>query len=72
MPNLIALYLYYCSVEGISLDVLAASLSLPVEELKIRLEAARLCFHRQCRLEFTEPAPAFVPPTTGSRPGCAA
>lgn len=72
MPNLIALYLYYCSVEGISLEVIAASLSLPVEDVKIRLEAARLCFHRQCRLEFTERAPAFLPPTTDSRPGCSA
>ncbi|MBS1872055.1 MAG: hypothetical protein JSU00_02500 [Acidobacteria bacterium] len=53
MPDLLNYGLYLDAKEGASPRELARDYGLPVEEIELRLEAARLCFERQvARLEF--------------------
>ena len=48
MPQQWRLYLYTRSREGATSEQLEKELGIPAEELEIRLEAARLCFEKQC------------------------
>lgn len=47
MPNLLNYGIYLDAKEGASIRELARDYDLPVEEVELRLEAARLCFERQ-------------------------
>ena len=48
MPQLWSLYLYQRNRAGASLDQLQKEFDIPAEEIEARLEAARLCFEKQC------------------------
>ncbi|MBV9506445.1 MAG: hypothetical protein JO323_15715 [Acidobacteriia bacterium] len=48
MPQQWRLYMYQRSREGATSEQLEEELGMPAEELEIRLEAARLCYEKQC------------------------
>lgn len=48
MPQLWRIYLYRRFRDGASVDELKLELGLPAEELTVQLEAAKLCFEKQC------------------------
>jgi hypothetical protein len=48
MPQLWRFYMYKRSRDGASPEQLQRELGLPAEEIATCLEAARLCFERQC------------------------
>jgi hypothetical protein len=48
MPQLWRIYLYQRFRNGASVDELKVELGLPAEELTLQLEAAKLCFEKQC------------------------
>jgi hypothetical protein len=53
MPDLMNYGLYLDAREGASVWELANDYGLSIEDVKLRLEAARLCFERQvARVEF--------------------
>jgi hypothetical protein len=62
MPQQWRLYLYKRSCEGATSEQLQKELGMPAEELEVRLEAARLCFEKQCLL-------AMAPNFKSSRAG---
>lgn len=51
MPNLLPIYLYSRYRQGVSVDTLANELGLSPDVVRLRIEAARLCFDYQCSLE---------------------
>ena len=48
MPQQWRLYLYRRSRAGATPEDLERELGLPAEEIALRVEAARLCFEKQC------------------------
>jgi hypothetical protein len=48
MPQYWRIYMYQRNRDGISPEQLQRELGLPAEEIATRLEAARLCFEKQC------------------------
>ena len=48
MPQMWRLYLYKRKRDGASIEQLQDEFGIPAEEIKTRLEAARLCFEKQC------------------------
>lgn len=56
MPNLVPFYIYQCYLEGVTPRELAAEFDLAVDEIELRIEAARLCLEHQVDLIVTLPA----------------
>lgn len=54
MPNPLPLYLYARYAQGVSVERMAAEVGMPVDQVRLRLEAARLCFDHQCILAVAE------------------
>lgn len=50
MPQLWRIEMYKRSRDGASPEQLETEFGLPAEEIERRLEAARLCFEKQCLL----------------------
>jgi len=50
MPQQWRFYLYRRSCAGATPEQLQKELGLPAEEIALRVEAARLCFEKQCFL----------------------
>lgn len=48
MPQLRSIYIYKRYRDGASVDQLRLETGMPAEDLAMRLEAARLCFEKQC------------------------
>ena len=48
MPQYWRIYMYQRNRDGISPEQLQRELGIPAEEIATRLEAARLCFEKQC------------------------
>ena len=48
MPQQWRLYIYRRSCAGATPEQLQKELGLPVDEIALRVEAARLCFEKQC------------------------
>jgi hypothetical protein len=64
MPQQWRLNLYKRSRDGATPAQLQKEFGLPAEEIELRVEAARLCFEKQClvaRLRTFEESPAYCP-----------
>ena len=48
MPQQWRLYLYRRSCAGATPEELQQEMGLPADEIAVRVEAARLCFEKQC------------------------
>jgi hypothetical protein len=55
MPQQWRLYLYNRSCAGATPEELQKEIGMPVEEIALRVEAARLCFEKQCLVAVAEP-----------------
>jgi len=50
MPQLWRIQMYKRSLDGASAEQLQREFGMPAEEIETRVEAARLCFEKQCLL----------------------
>ena len=48
MPKQWSIYIYKRYRDGASVDQLGLETGMPAEDIAVRLEAARLCFEKQC------------------------
>ena len=60
MPQQWRFYLYRRSRAGATPEDLEQELGLPAEEIALRVEAARLCFEKQCVLAMPPASPAVA------------
>lgn len=55
MPQQWRLYLYHRSCDGATPEELQEEIGMPVDEITLRVEAARLCYEKQCLVARIEP-----------------
>ncbi len=48
MPKLSSIYIYKRYRDGTSVDQLGREMGMAAEDIAVRVEAARLCFEKQC------------------------
>ena len=63
MPQLWRLYMYKRHRDGASVDELKLEIGMPAEEVALQLEAAKLCFEKQCRFVAFPGSPAAADET---------
>jgi hypothetical protein len=60
MPQLWRLYMYKRHRNGATVDELQLETGIPAEQIAIQLEAAKLCFEKQCQFIALPRDPAIL------------
>jgi len=67
MPQLWRIEMYRRSLRGASPEQLEREFDMPADEIEMRIEAARLCFEKQCLLAGLATIPADRALTAAAR-----